>query len=188
MERGAGRYNQWEAKERQEMTPPMFRSIVPFLTLTAACSAAQGNSQIQPDTPPQFVSDFLFAIRQVESGDRYDAPPGPLGELGAYQFRRQVWAQHTRVPFSEARTTYADKVAATHYRWIADSLRSWGVADTPWNCAAAWNCGVDKVRVGRIPRTTRDYAERVQNIIDDKAVFRRSLTPRFHIAYADASR
>jgi hypothetical protein len=165
----------------------MFKSIVPLLTFSAACSGAQGNPQVQADTPPPIVSDFLYAIRQVESGDRCDGPAGPLGELGAYQFRRQVWAQHTRVPFSEARTPYADQVAAKHYRWIADSLRSWGVADTPWNCAAAWNCGIDRVRVGRIPRVTRDYAQRVQNIIDEKAVFRRSLAPRFHIVYSDTS-
>ena len=160
----------------------MFKSIVPLLAFSAVCSAAQVGSPVRTGTQPQFVSDFLYAIRQVETGDRYDGPPGPFGELGAYQFRRQVWAQHTRVPFSQARTSYADQVAAKHYQWIADSLRSLGVADSAWNCAAAWNCGVDKVRTGRIPRTTRDYAERVQNIIDDKVVFRRSLTPQFHIA------
>jgi hypothetical protein len=163
----------------------MFKSIVPLLAFSSVCSAAQVNPPPLGDTPPQFVSDFLYAIRQVETGDRCDGPPGSLGELGAYQFRRQVWAQHTRAPFSQARTPLADKVAAKHYQWIAESLRSFGVADTAWNCAAAWNCGVDKVCAGRIPRTTRDYAERVQNIIDDKTVFRRSLTPQFHIAAAD---
>ena len=162
----------------------MFKSIVPLLAFSTACSAAQVGSPVRTDTPPQLVSDFLYAIRQVETGGRYDGPPGPFGELGAYQFRRQVWAQHTHVPFSQARTPYSDQVAAKHYQWIADSLRSSGVADSAWNCAAAWNCGVDKVRTGRIPRTTRDYAERVQNIIDDKVVFRRSLTPQFRIAAA----
>ena len=162
----------------------MFKSIFPLLAFSAACSAAPAENKSEVIGAQPFLSDFLFAIRQVETGDRYDGPPGSRGELGAYQFRRQVWAMHTRVPFSEARTPYADEVAEKHYLWIAESLRSSGVADTAWNCAAAWNCGVDRVLSGRIPRNTRDYAQRVQNIIDDKAGLRRSLTPEFHIALA----
>ena len=159
----------------------MFKSIVPLLAFSAACSAAETSLPTRADAPPQMVSDFLYAIRQVESGDRYDGPPGPAGELGAYQFRRQVWAQHTGAPFTQARTSFADEIAAKHYQWIAETLRSSGVADTAWNCAAAWNCGLDRVRAGRIPRSTRDYAQRVQNIIEYQAAYRRSLTPQFHI-------
>jgi hypothetical protein len=159
----------------------MIKTILPLLAFSAACSAAELSLPALADSPPQSVCDFLYAIRQVESGDRYDGPPGPAGELGAYQFRRQVWAQHTEAPFSQARTSLADTIAARHYQWIAETLRSSGVADTVWNCAAAWNCGLENVCTGRIPRSTRDYAQRVQNLMNDKIELRQSLTPHFHI-------
>jgi len=163
----------------------MLKLLVPLL-VGAACQAAPADFPPAIGQPRQFVSDFLYAIRQVESGDRYDGPVGPRGELGAYQFRRQVWFQHTRAPFSQARTTYADAVAEKHFRWIAETLRSAGLAATAWNFAAAWNCGVDNVLVGRIPRKTRDYASRVQNIVEEEVSLRRSLAPHFPIAASGA--
>ena len=157
------------------MTPKI--PVILFLAATAACAAAPSE--------PATVDDFLYAIRQVESGDRYDGPPGSMGELGAYQFRRQVWYQHTREPFEAARTAYADTVAAEHYRWIESGLTSVGMNPTHWNIAAAWNSGLTAVRSGRIPRSTRDYANRVENLALDRAERRHALTPRFRIT-ADA--
>jgi hypothetical protein len=160
----------------------MLKLIVPLLALGSACTSASADSFSDEKGDKQSVSDFLYAIRQVESGGRYDAPVGRLGELGAYQFRREVWFQHTCAPFSQARTAFADEVAARHYRWIGDSLRAAGLPLTPWNLAAAWNCGVTGVRTGRIPRKTRDYAFRVQNIVEHEAELLRTLTAQFKIA------
>ncbi len=143
--------------------------------LTAACGAAPVS------LPTPLATDFLYAIRQVESGDRYDCPAGPKGELGAYQFRSKVWYQHTSEPFSAARTRYADTVAGLHLDWIASSLRSAGVEPSTWNMAAAWNSGVGSVRSGRIPHSTRDYASRVENLVGSEIELRRSLTPRFPV-------
>jgi hypothetical protein len=114
--------------------------------------------------------EFLHAIRLVESGDRYDTPPGKLGEVGPYQFRSVVWRRYTNAPLSAARTSLSDHVASRHYAWIAAGLRRRGVEPNPWNVAAAWNSGLKSVVSGRIPACTRDYADRVVNLIAcDKA-------------------
>jgi len=127
--------------------------------------------------------DFLYAIRLVESGDRYDGPCGKGGELGPYQFRYTVWRQYTTAPFAEARTALADQVAAQHYRWIARRLQSHGVPATHWNIAAAWNSGVRAVITGRIPACTRDYATRVVNLMEREAAIRHSsLAPDLGLA------
>jgi hypothetical protein len=149
--------------------PMRIRTIIPVFVLSGAACAAAG--------PPQdsAVGDFLYAIRQVESGDRYDGPAGRGGELGAYQFRQQVWYHYTQEPFAEARTPYADDVALRHYHWIAKSLKTAGLWATPWNIAAAWNGGVAAVRSGRLCRATRDYATRVQNLVSSRAAARRAL-------------
>jgi len=114
---------------------------------------------------PVSEQSFLHAIRQVESGDRYDSPRGKAGEVGAYQFRLAVWRQYTSAPFSQAQTRYADTVANRHYLWIAQTLRSAGIKPTSWRIAAAWNSGVTRVISGRIPAVSRDYATRVINLM-----------------------
>ena len=162
---------------RSPARPMTLKFPLLLLALASFCRAA--SAEVASSAT---ADDVLYAIRQVESGDRYDGPPGSRGELGAYQFRRQVWYQHTREPFDQARTAYADKVAADHYRWIAGQLSSAGLTPTPWNIAAAWNSGLTAVRSQRIPRSTRDYANRVDNLVHEKVALRQALTPHFRIA------
>jgi len=139
-----------------------------------------------PEAQP--VADFLHAIRQVETGDNYNAPPGRLGEQGPYQFRREVGRRDTHAPFAEPRTGMADRIAARHYAWIRRQLTGAGVSASTWNMAAAWNSGVGAVRSGHIPRAARDYANRVRNLMREEEreeeALRRSFTPHFHIAIA----
>jgi len=71
------------------------------------------------------------------------------------------------------RAPLADKVASRHYCWIARSLRRRGVEASAWNVAAAWNSGLRSVLSGRIPASTRDYADRVVNLIGSGADGRR---------------
>jgi hypothetical protein len=150
---------------------PIFVTFASVLSGWVPISAAQDDSLVE--------ADFLRATRQVESGDRYNAPPGRNGELGAYQFRRQVWRRYTRAPFSAARTPLADRIAARHYAWIRQRLEAAGFSPTYWNIAAAWNGGVRAVCSGRIPRSTRDYATRVQNLAsEEEAGDQRSLARR----------
>lgn len=139
-----------------------------ILPLFVLGGSLHGAISLKGDSAP--IADFLYAIRQVESGDRYDGPAGRAGELGAYQFRRQVWAQHTHAPFSQARTALADEIALRHYYWISDRLKAEGIFPSPWLMAAAWNCGVTAVTSGHIPRSARDYAKRVQNLVESRAI------------------
>jgi hypothetical protein len=137
------------------------------------------------DVPsPPAVADFLYAIRQVESGDRYDGPAGPGGELGAYQFRSEVWRQYTDAPFSSAQTAMADDIASRHFWQIVHRLQSHGIEPTTWNIAAAWNGGFRAVIKGRIPRSTRDYAMRVVNLTQYAAGLRRAQAPASAAAFA----
>ena len=132
-----------------------------LLFLAFASFGALGCPASETQAPP----DFLHAIRLVESGDRYDTPPGRGGEVGPYQFRSLVWRRYTTAPLAAASTPLADKVASRHYCWIARSLRRRGVEASAWNVAAAWNSGLRSVLSGRIPSSTRDYADRVVNLI-----------------------
>jgi hypothetical protein len=127
--------------------------------------------------PPPMAADFLYAIRQVESGDHYDCPRGRGGELGPYQFRPEVWHRYTDAPYSAARTGLSDSVALRHLLQIVSRLAAHGMSANAWNLAAAWNSGVHAVLTGRIPHTTRDYATRVENLTEYAASLRSRGTP-----------
>ena len=127
-------------------------------------------------SPPP-VADFLYDIRQVESGDRYDCPKGRGGEVGPYQFRPEVWRHYTDAPASEAGTKASDAVAVRHFIKIVRQLVSHGISATAWNIAAAWNSGTHAVLSGRIPRATRDYASRVDNLTQYAASLRSEGNP-----------
>jgi hypothetical protein len=121
----------------------------------------------QTTTPT--AEDFLYAIREVETGNCYDAPTGSCGEEGAYQFKKSVWSQHTHVSFSEVHTHYSDQVALAHYHWIIKRLKNAHITPSITKIASAWNCGVTAVIRGKIPHSTKDYAERVNNLALDHA-------------------
>jgi hypothetical protein len=140
----------------------MIRTNSRWLLLALPISASLNAGTAIPEPPP--VAEFLFAIRQVESGDHYDCPMGRAGEVGPYQFRPEVWHRYTDAPYSAARTGLSDSVATRHFLRIVQRLLARGIAATAWNIAAAWNSGESAVARGRIPRATRDYATRVENL------------------------
>src|ERR1700689_1036405 len=83
------------SKPPSPFTIPITPMKIPHVCLTFASvvSGCVSISAAQDDS--SMATSFLRAIRQVESGDRCDGPPGRHGELGAYQFRRQVWHRYT---------------------------------------------------------------------------------------------
>lgn len=111
--------------------------------------------------------ETLQAIHWVENPTE-STRPGPYGELGAYQFRRSTWQMHTKEPFHLAnhRAT-ADKVAVKHYEWLKAGLVRNGIPATSYNIAMAWNAGLTAVVKGRVPAASRNYASRVNNLVDD---------------------
>ena len=106
----------------------------------------------------------LEAIHQVEN-PRDVMHPGPAGELGAYQFRRETWQMHTARPFYDALDRQvSDEVAARHFEWLRRGLIRGGCEPTTYNIALAWNAGLGAVLRQRAPARSHFYAERVVNL------------------------
>ncbi len=106
----------------------------------------------------------LEAIHQVENPRNVERP-GPAGELGAYQFSRRTWSQHTKRPFSDALDRrWSDMVAALHHDWLCERLARNGLEPSVYNVALAWNAGLSATVRGRAPQRSHDYAVRVGNI------------------------
>lgn len=112
-------------------------------------------------------SETLEAIHWVENPSN-SPRPGRFGELGAYQFRETTWQMHTDRPFAEAiDRKCSDEVAVKHYEWLKATLAKGGVEPTTYTIAMAWNAGVNAVLKDRVPASTLDYAERVNNLAAD---------------------
>lgn len=108
---------------------------------------------------------FLRAVAEVETGGNARAI-GRRGERGMFQFTRTTWRLHTQRAFVDAHIpSVSFAVAARHYDWLYDGLRRNGREPTPYLMAAAWNAGLGRVVNGQLPRSSRDYASRVVNIV-----------------------
>lgn len=138
-----------------------------LLNVTLASLAILMATNLSHATPSTPRDTFLYAIRQVETGDN-PAKVGRHGELGAYQFRRATWEQHTTTPFAWARNPIAAMtVAEAHYEWLKARLRLAGVSPTPYRLALAWNAGVSAAIHRHPPKASVDYANRVDNLYHD---------------------
>jgi hypothetical protein len=124
-----------------------------------------GPAQAKAAAPASTRSDTLEAIHHIENPS--DSPrPGRYGELGAYQFRRTTWRMYSKLPFERALDQEAaDEVAVRHYEWLKSGLARNGWKQTPYNIALAWNGGLNAVVNGRTSAATRDYAQRVSNLV-----------------------
>lgn len=108
---------------------------------------------------------FLRAIAEVETGGNARAV-GRHGERGMFQFTRTTWRLHSRRAFVDAHIpSVSFEVAAQHYEWLCNGLVRNGRAPTPYLLAAAWNAGLARAINGPLPRSSRDYASRVVNIV-----------------------
>lgn len=110
--------------------------------------------------------ETLQAINWVEN-PRNSSSPGPMGELGPYQFRLSTWRSYTKRPFALALDRRcSDEVAVRHYEWIKRRLQGAGIEPVPYNIALAWNAGLDQVLKGRAPGSAYDYASRVNGLVE----------------------
>jgi len=121
----------------------MLRIILLFALVAPAAAAVPIDS-----------TRLLWAIRQVESGDRWDRR-GAAGELGAYQFTAARW--HELAPdlaFDSARNPSAgDLVARRALARIVAELERRRQPVTVRNISRGWN-----------PRAPPDYADRLGNL------------------------
>lgn len=136
-------------------------AVAAVLTLASTRDAEAASAA---DTARSGRDAFLRAIAEVETGNN-PRKVGRLGERGQYQFRQMTWRQHTKQPFRDAHNpAVAHAVAARHYDWILQQIERSGKRATPYMVAAAWNSGVSRVTSGRIPASSKDYAQRVVNL------------------------
>ena len=119
---------------------------------------------VAPQAKAEGRWETLEAIHWVENPTN-TSRPGPFGELGAYQFRRDTWKMHSRLPFSQALNRQSsDEVAVKHYEWLRSKLLEGGLNPSTYNIAMAWNAGPSAVLQGTACRASRDYAARVNNL------------------------
>ncbi len=121
--------------------------------------------------------ETLEAIHWIENPYNTERP-GRYGELGAYQFREATWRMHTTVAFARATDRRAsDEVAIRHYEWLKKALLRNGIEVTPYTIAVAWNGGLRAAVRGPAAASTRDYAERVNNIAQQMKLARVATSP-----------
>ena len=104
---------------------------------------------------------FLWAIAQVETGGVAPARPGPAGETGRWQITPAVRAAH-------AKGLSDREVAERHVRWLERNLGQGGTEPTIRNLALAWNAGLTATIYGKAPRRAHDYAQRVENLCNER--------------------
>lgn len=97
------------------------------------------------------LSLFLQAVAIVESGNNPHVV-GAVGERGRFQMAPLVAASCGG---------YGEREAARWERHLERELVAMGVEPLPFNVALAWNAGPTKVRAGRVPLSSYDYARRV---------------------------
>jgi soluble lytic murein transglycosylase-like protein len=118
-----------------------------FTLLTAITAKASINKEA-----------FLYAIRQVESGDNH-AAIGNGGERGAYQFTASTWRMHSKQSHRNAHSeTSATIVAFNHLEYLIKKVGG----DDVKKLALAWNCGLRGIK--KPSKRSKDYAERVMNL------------------------
>ena len=121
--------------------------------------------------------ETLQAIHWVENPTDTERP-GRYGELGAYQFRETTWRMHTTAACARATDRRAsDEVAIRHYEWLKRELVRNGVEVTPYNMALAWNGGLRAAVHGPAAASTRDYAERENNLAQQLKLARVATSP-----------
>lgn len=110
--------------------------------------------------------DVLHAIHQVEN-PRDLQRAGPRGELGPFQFRPVVWNRYSQKPFALATdSAEAQVVADAHYDWIKRGLERNGLPVTPYHIGLAWNAGLHATVNNRTSEQSRQYAQRVANLVE----------------------
>lgn len=150
------------------------------LTFSGPAAASGGQSVGGIDT-----ETFLDAISQVETGGNPRAV-GKKGERGMYQFSRQTWHQHSRRSFHDAHNpAVARAVAQAHFEWLVQGFQRNGRQPSAYLVAAAWNAGLSRTLTGRLPSSTRSYAQRVTNLVGAHPPRQVAQAPRYFVAVAE---
>ena len=135
------------------------------LGVAVALWAGSAERTFAAETTASERETFLRAIAEVETGGNPRAI-GRRGERGMFQFTRTTWRLHSKRAFADAHIpSVSFDVAAQHYEWLHNGLIRNGRTPTPYLLAAAWNAGLSRVVNGQLPRSSRDYASRVVNIV-----------------------
>lgn len=109
---------------------------------------------------------LVLAIEQVESGGNPIAV-GSSGERGSCQIMPATWRETMPdYPFSRAFDRELSRLACQRYLTrLRGYLIAYHVPPTTANVIAAYNCGANAVRKGKIPKQTRRYVEKVKKLL-----------------------
>lgn len=113
------------------------------------------------------VGAILRGIAQAEAVTD-PTKPGPDGELGIYRITPGTWRDRSQLPFRLCGTDRRaeESVARAHVAWIEHGYREARITPTPYRVALAWNGGLSAALNGTSPRSARDYAQRVANLVE----------------------
>ena len=147
-----------------------------MLALAGVCSTSHAQILVWSRIDPKVLNEtqFLNCIEEVESGLSSTWKPsssgkwkiGELGERGPWQIAPGTWAEHSSYDFSKA-TRYQHYVTALniirHYNQL---LKTFNKPTTPYTMALCWCSGPYRKAPSK---RAIDYAQRVQNIYDEKS-------------------
>jgi hypothetical protein len=142
----------------------VMRRAAAFLALACASRAAA----------PLNTETLLEAIRDAENTPVHVI--GTAGERGDWQTTEGVWRQYSSRPHAwasrhgEPYAAERRRVARAHVLWILARLARLGLPESARSVGLVWNAGYGTVRSGRrVLARHRDFADRVQNLYDDRA-------------------
>ena len=118
---------------------------------------------------PLDVERMIWALKLAENWDGHSI--GKRGERGPLQFTASRWHELTVLHFSCAMHggNVYDVIAARHVLDLIAQCEQIGAHPTAYMIGALHNAGRAAVVSGRFPKAKKDFAQRVQNLYDDKS-------------------
>lgn len=152
----------------------LFLSLISIGVIVSAfvlCTAAMAKNT-PSSTGAVNVPHLLDSIAGAENTKQWEIGPG--GERSIYQISPAVWQTHSDLPFEQASRIgeksqdRAWNVAHKHIDWIRARLYLLELDDTPYSIALVWHAGYGRCMAKKIRAIDREYAQRVENIYNDK--------------------
>lgn len=111
---------------------------------------------------------IVSVLSWVESPRGPGVMPGPAGETGDWQLTPAVRQDRGRELRARGERVTDETLARAQVVWIDRELRRHGMTPTPYAIAEAWNAGLTATVEHRVPAASRDFADRVRNLVEER--------------------